>query len=490
MKKLQSLILIGASAWFVVTALIAGGLLALIHDGQTGIRWLAGAMLVLSPVPLAASRFLLKALDHYRKEIELYATRDPLTGLYNQTAFWDLLEYETERSRRQLYTFSLLVIDIDNFKAINDTHGHEVGDAFIRDFSTILKKAVRKGDIPARYGGDNFTAILPLCDEEQAYLVGKRIIEGLRDFSISLPDGARVRETASVGIAVFPNHAENAKDLFMLADNMLAQAKSSGKDRISFPSDRDKVEILRGLSEKSLMIMEALDQKRTKIVPYFQPIMRLNDGRIAAHEVLTRIVTPERVIPAAEFIEAAESMGAIGKIDYLLMEQTFAQVKEKNYNGLLFLNLSPKALVINEFMPTMRGLLKTYGIDPSKMVFEITERDTVKNVSLIEQFIRDLKLEGFRFAIDDFGAGYSSFQYIKMFSVDFLKVDGEFIRNLGEKGAVEKTIVKSIADLAGKLGIETIAEYVESADILGEVESAGIQYAQGYYIKRPSPDLI
>jgi EAL domain-containing protein (putative c-di-GMP-specific phosphodiesterase class I) len=124
------------------------------------------------------------------------------------------------------------------------------------------------------------------------------------------------------------------------------------------------------------------------------------------------------------------------------------------------------------------------------MVFEITERDTVKNVSLIEQFIRDLKLEGFRFAIDDFGAGYSSFQYIKMFSVDFLKVDGEFIRNLGEKGAVEKTIVKSIADLAGKLGIETIAEYVESADILGEVESAGIQYAQGYYIKRPSPDLI
>jgi EAL domain-containing protein (putative c-di-GMP-specific phosphodiesterase class I) len=141
-------------------------------------------------------------------------------------------------------------------------------------------------------------------------------------------------------------------------------------------------------------------------------------------------------------------------------------------------------------MPTMRGLLKTYAIDPSKMVFEITERDTVKNVSLIEQFIRDLKLEGFRFAIDDFGAGYSSFQYIKMFSVDFLKVDGEFIRNLGEKGAVEKTIVKSIADLAGKLGIETIAEYVESADILGEVESAGIQYAQGYYIKRPSPDLV
>ena len=182
-------------------------------------------------------------------------------------------------------------------------------------------------------------------------------------------------------------------------------------------------------------------------------------------------------------------MGAIGKIDYQLIELAFTKVRDSNYDGKLFLNLSPKALVLNEFIPTVQKLLGDYHIDPAKMVFEITERDTVKNPSIIEKYIHDLKREGFRFAIDDFGAGYSSFQYIKTFSIDFLKVDGEFIRNMAGTTGVEKAIVSSIASLAGKLGIKTIAEFVETKEILGEVESAGINYAQGYYIRKPSPDL-
>jgi len=428
------------------------------------------------------------AVTTYTREIERFATRDPLTNLYNQVAFWDLLEYETERSKRQKYSFSLLVMDIDNFKAINDTCGHEVGDTFLKQFASLVKTAVRKGDVPARYGGDNFTAILPVCDEEQAYIVAKRIIESLRALSLPSPEGVRAKGTVSIGLAVYPGHAAEAKDLFLLADSMMVQAKTLGKDRVCVPSEHDTVGALRSLGGKNILIMEALGQKT--VVPYFQPIINMKTRRVEAYEVLTRIVTPDGVIAAAEFIETAETMGAIGRLDYQLIERTFEKVKKERYDGALFLNLSPKALILSEFIPTVRSLLREYGINPAKMVFEITERDTVKNLGLVEKFIHDLRSEGFRFAIDDFGSGYSSFQYIRKFSIDFLKIDGEFVKNMTEKGTIEKAIVTSIAALAKSLGIKTIAEYVETEQIMSDVESVGIDFAQGYYIRRPSPELL
>lgn len=429
-----------------------------------------------------------KALSAYTLDVERFATRDALTGLYNQISFWDLLEYETSRSSRQQYRFSLLVIDLDNFKTINDTFGHEIGDAVLRDFSRILKNAVRSGDIPVRYAGDQFAAILPVCDELQACTVARRIIESLRDHSFRLANGSTIKGTVSIGVAVYPDHAREARDLFLLADNMLSQAKSCGKDRLIIPGEHDDVQALKSMGEKSLLILEALAQGR--IIPYFQPIMNILDGKVEAYEVLTRIVLPDRVINAAEFIETAEGMGAIGRIDYQLFEHALAKVRETKYTGNLFINLSPRALMIEEFMPTIRRMMRDYGLDPTKLIFEITERDTVKNLKLIDKFIRELKHDGFRFAIDDFGSGYSSFQYIKTFSIDFLKVDGEFIRHLAGAGSVEKHIVTSIAALAANLGIKTIAEYVESQEILGEVRLAGINYAQGYFIRRPSPDLF
>jgi len=452
--------------------------------GWNGLDRIAGNSMLTALVDIAQS---VRTISLYTREVERFATRDPLTNLYNQISFWDLLKYETERSKRQRYKFSLLVIDIDNFKTVNDTYGHEIGDGYLKSFSSILRAAVRSGDIAARYDGDQFTAILPVCDEGQAYIVAQRFIESVRELSLPLPDGGTLKGTTSIGVAVFPDHAQEARDLYLLADSKLSQAKSCGKDRLSMPTDEDNVAALKSMTEKNIMILEALSRKQ--IVPYFQPIMNIKTMQTEAYEVLTRIVIGDRVIAAAEFIETAEGMGAVGKIDYQLIDMAFSRVREKNYQGYLFLNLSPKALVLNEFMPTVRRFLSDYHINPSKIVFEITERDTVKNLTLIEHFVRDLKSEGFRFAIDDFGAGYSSYQYLKTFSVDYLKVDGEFIRNMGEDGSTERAIVKSIAALAESLGIKTIAEYVETRAILGQVESTGIDYAQGYYIQRPSPDL-
>ena len=489
LKKIKTILLAGSLAVSLSMALASIIFLSYDRNMPVALNVLTIVILALSPFPAASTILLIRSLTKYAKEAETFSTRDPLTGLYNQHTFWDLLQYETQRSIRQKYKFSLLHIDVDNFKIINDTYGHEVGDRFLKDFSDILRAAVRKGDIPARFAGDNFTAILPVCDEEQAYVVAKRLMDGLRSHSITLPDGSVVQETISIGIAVFPSHAQDAKDLFLLADSMLGQAKSSGKDNLAFPSDGDNVEMLKNLSEKNIMILDALQHRKKRIVPYFQPIIDVKNRSVMAYEVLTRIVVDDRVIPAADFIEAAESMGAIGKIDYQLIEQAFIMVKEKHYTGTLFLNLSPKAMVINDFMPTIRALFRDYAIKPGDMVFEITERDTVKNVRLFENFVRTLKDEGFRFAIDDFGAGYSSFQYLKNFPVDYLKVDGEFIRTMGGNGTLDREIVTSIAALASRLNIKTIAEFVESEAIMTEVNTAGIDYAQGYHIQRPSPHL-
>jgi diguanylate cyclase (GGDEF)-like protein len=430
------------------------------------------------------------ALLAYTRILERFATRDPLTGLYNQTSFWDLLEYEKNRSLRQEYKFSLLVLDLDNFKTINDAYGHETGDSFLVHFSRILKKAVRSGDIAARHHGDQFSAILPVCDEGQAMIVAKRIIEDLRQFSLPLENGRKLTGTVSVGAAVFPDHTREAKDLYLLADNMLARSKAFGKDRLSIPSEQDDIETIKRMGVKNILVLEALSKHQ--IVPYFQPIMNVRNANIDAYEVLTRIILPNRrVVPAAEFIKTAEGMGAIGRIDYQLFENALARVRESRYPGSLFINLSPVAMVMDEFLPTVRKLLRDYSVEPGKLIFEITEQNTSRNAKEIDTFILELKSEGFRFAIDNFGSGYSSLRQIKTSGIDYLKIDGSLIRHMGGDGdSVEKEIVASIASLAERLGIKSIAENVESKEILSEVDSVGIDYAQGYYIQEPSPDLF
>ncbi|MDH4163567.1 MAG: bifunctional diguanylate cyclase/phosphodiesterase [Nitrospirota bacterium] len=444
-------------------------------------------LIALSPLPLMILVFLLRTIKEHDEQTRRFATRDALTDLYNQHTFWDLLNYEIERSKRQQYRFSLMLVDIDNFKAINDRYGHETGDRFLRQFSVLFKNAVRKGDIPARYAGDNFTAILPLCDESQARTVALRLLESMRRYQLVLPGNESVQTTASIGIATFPDHAADAQDLYLLAESMMVHAKSTGKDRVSAPCEDVNIGTLKSAGAKSIMVMEAVRELR--IVPYFQPIINVADNTVLAYEVLTRIVTADRVIPAAEFIDVAESMGAISKINSILMERSFSLANQNGYRGTLFINLSPKALMLADFLPTLRAQMTAHDFDPSRIVFEITERDAVKNPEAVKKSVNALRNEGFRFAIDDFGSGYATFHYIRLFEVDFLKVDGDFIRNMGGDGGMDRAIVMNIASLAGHLGIKTIAEYVESAEILSNVRSSGIQYAQGYFIDRPSPHM-
>lgn len=427
-----------------------------------------------------------KAIYKYTKDLEHYATRDPLTDLYNQRMFWELLGYEIGRAKRHDQKFAVIMLDLDNFKTINDRFGHHVGDSFLQAFAKLLLTAVRNGDLLARYGGDEFCIILPEAAETQAHMVAQRIIESLQHFTMETHDGMKLKATASIGIAISPDHGDNPKDLFLVADNMMYKAKNSGKNAIAIPNEDEMAEVFRKAGEKSLMIQNALDQQR--IIPYFQPICDAVSGEIVIHELLMRIQLDDQIVTANDFIEEAESMGIAHKMDYQLIEKAFNQVKVQGYQGMLFVNLSPKALIVGEFAARVGFLAERFGIEPKRIVFEITERETVKNLTLLEKFVLDVKMQGFSFAIDDFGSGFSSFQYIKRFPVDYIKIEGEFIRNMLHD-EVYLAFVKSIVTLAKELKVKTIAEFVEDAETLVEVGRLGIDYAQGYHISRPSPTI-
>ncbi len=430
-----------------------------------------------------------KAVNKYTKDLEYYATRDPLTNLYNQRVFWDLLEYETGRADRHNYRFALLMIDLDNFKTINDRYGHSFGDLFLKEFSSVIRESTRKEDIVARYGGDEFTIILPESDENQAYVIASRIQQAMDNVALDAPAGSedsKIRGTMSIGITIYPDHGSSARDLFLVADNMMYRAKREGKNTLVFPSEDDVADVFKQIGDKSMLILEAIEGN--KILPYFQPIMEISTGSVVTHELLMRIELNGEITTASEFIDIAENMGVVYKLDYLLLEKAFSQIRSTGYNGQLFVNLSPKALIVGEFIQKVKRLAQDYEIDPATVIFEITERETVRNISLLEKFVHDLKQEGFKFAVDDFGSGFSSFSYLKQFPIDYVKIDGEFIRNMVLDNR-DKAMVKSVTTLARELGIKTIAEYVESEELLNAVVNAGIDFAQGYYIGRPSRNL-
>lgn len=428
-----------------------------------------------------------KAIYKYTRDLEYYATRDPLTDLFNQRVFWELSSYEIGRAQRNGYSFGLLLIDLDNFKLVNDNHGHTVGDTYLQRFARQVQGALRDGDILVRYGGDEFVAVLPEATQESVVVVAQRVRSAVEQLEVITPEGVRLRGTASIGLAVYPDHADSTKDLLMFADNMMYRAKAAGKDQVAVPTPDDVVEIFRDISQKSLMVVEAIENQR--VVPYFQPILDVATRQVVAYEVLSRIDLKGEMIRADEFVEIAEKIGVIHRLDMLVLERALTSLSAQGHDGEIFVNLSPRALVFSEFARDLRHIIAASGVAPDRIVFEITERDTVKNLALLERFLIDLKADGFKLAIDDFGSGFSSFHYLRRFPIDYLKIEGDFIANMLVNNK-DRTFVTSIRSLAREMGIAVVAEYVESPEVLRELERMEIHRAQGYYIGRPAPAIL
>ncbi|MCX8085022.1 MAG: EAL domain-containing protein [Calditerrivibrio sp.] len=425
-----------------------------------------------------------KAIAKYNKELEYYSTRDHITDLFNQRVFWEMLNYETARASRAGYSFAVVIIDLDNFKFLNDNFGHDVGDKFLFSISGIIKKNVRLGDIVARYSGDEFTILMSNVQADAVYISVKRILKSIEKFSFEYND-KRLSITASAGFALYPAHGDNAKDLFAFADTMLFKAKAEGKNNVLMPTKEDIEFVEKVISEKSYQIIRAIEENR--IIPYFQPIMDIKTEEISMYEVLCRIEMGGKMYSAYEFIEIAERTGTIIKIDYLMLENAFNIVKH-SLDTILFINLSPKSLILSEFIPNIIQITRKHGINPERVVFELTERETVKNLSILEKFVANLRAEGYKFAIDDFGSGYSSYDYIKRFPVDFVKIDGEFIKNM-VTNSKDLAIVRSLLVLTEEFGIKTVAEFIENTETFQKAKEIGIDYAQGYYIGKPEPFL-
>ncbi len=428
-----------------------------------------------------------KAIYTYTKELEYYATRDPLTNLYNQRVFWDMAENERQRARSQGYSFGLLVVDLDNFKMLNDRYGHAFGDNYLKLLAGKIREALPASDILTRYGGDEFAVILPEADAGRAYETALKVIEAVKQTSLRAPDEKTIRATASVGLAAFPEHSGELNTLFVIANNMMYKAKTEGKNRIGVPSREDIHDVLKATEEKTLFLLSVLDHP-DRVVPFFQPIMAVADEAIEIHELLMGIEHEGAILPASKFIDMAEGMGIVSQLDYINMEKAFREIRRTSYQGLLFINLSPKSLILSEFLPRVRALARRYGVASEQIVFEITERETVKNPALLDKFVTDLKQEGFKFAIDDFGAGFSTFNYIKMFPVDYIKIEGDFIRN-APKDPTDRAFVKCIVSLAKDLRIQTIAETIEDEAMLEAVRELGADFAQGYHIRPPGREL-
>ncbi len=424
-----------------------------------------------------------QALSQYTHDLEYYAARDPLTEVYNTRIFHELLHYEVERAQRRGRTFGVFMVDLDNFKTINDTYGHAFGDRFLQECARVLATNLRTGDLIARFGGDEFGLMLPDINSEQTFEVAHRLIRSVEAIHLVAPNGEVVQASASIGVAVYPYHAKTAQDLIMFADNLMYRAKGEGKARVAWPTGEDEVDSFRQIGEKGRLVLNAIENRTVRA--YYQPIHSLDGTGVIGYELLARLTTENgKVLPAEAFIEYAEWMGVIHQIDHLVMEQSFQEVWENAYAGLLFINLSPRALAQPVFLEDISRLVHRYRLAPGKLVFELTERETAGNLTLLEQFVEQLKRKGFRFAVDDFGSGFGSFHYIKHFPIDYVKIEGEFISNLAQ-GRVDAAFVKAIVGLTQELGITTIAEAVEDQATLAKVRESGIDLAQGFYLGKP-----
>lgn len=430
------------------------------------------------------------------ERVQHLATYDSLTGLVNRARF---IESVDECLSRQPQTNKqagiLMLIGIDHFALINDTYGHGVGDRLLQSLADVLLSTLKGANrhlckAIGRLGGDEFAIFHPHLSPQK----GMEEAEGIRKKieGIRLP-GVPIHPTASIGVVHYPTHGDTARELLSMSDAAMRRAKGMGRNKSHFyrPEDKDLEKIHSRLSEKE-RIIKAISEDR--FLPWFQPILGLwpEDG-IQHYEALARLRDEEgNILSPAVFIDTAERFGLIGTIDNIIAEKTMKTQAEMGRNGryLTFgMNLSGKDLGDEEFLSRLQSKIAETKADPDHLIFEITETAAVHDMDKAKRFIGALKKMGCRFSLDDFGVGFTSFTYLKELDVDYVKIDGSFIRRLHENYN-DQLFVKAIVDVARGMGIKTVAEFVESEETLQLLKEYGVDYAQGYLIGKPGPELL
>ncbi|MEO5655309.1 MAG: EAL domain-containing protein [Nitrosospira sp.] len=428
--------------------------------------------------------------EHKRTESRLawLADHDPLTNLYNRRRFQEELEQMLNLAARYGHSGALLFFDLDQFKYINDTSGHQAGDALLKMIAHMLHGSVRSVDILGRLGGDEFAVILPQTTAEGAIEVAKNALACLNQGKITI-NGRSHKASASVGIAVFPEHGNNVHDLLAAADLAMYQAKEAGRGGWHLFSNEEKTrERMHTLVYWKEKIEYALLHER--FLFYFQPIMHIADKTVDHYEVLLRMLDDNGTVLAPQyFIPAAEQTGLIHAIDHMVLRKSIAQAAEIQHNGLrvrFSINLSAHAFHDPELLSILTEAFTQYDADPSNFMFEITETAALEDLSAARDLMETIRKLGCSFTLDDFGVGFSSFYYIRQLPIDVVKIDGSFIRNLANSPD-DQILVKALCDVARGFGKKTTAEFVENAATLSLLEKMQIDYAQGFFIGAPIP---
>jgi diguanylate cyclase (GGDEF)-like protein/PAS domain S-box-containing protein len=424
----------------------------------------------------------------FEGQLQYLADHDPLTGLFNRRRFESELGRQVAFNSRYGPTGAVLVVDLDHFKYVNDTLGHAIGDELIAQVGTVLRERLRETDVIARLGGDEFAILLPSADENQARRVGEEIVEAIRKRAVVMSGERSLRLTACVGIAMFGLDIDvGAEGVLVNADIAMYDAKESGRDRcVLLDATEGPQTEMRARLTWSDRIRTALEQDGFQL--YQQPILDIGKDQVTHHELLVRLPGENgELVPPGTFLYIAEQFGMIQAIDRWVVSHAVNLIKRLHSEGnpvTLSVNVSGTSITDLSLLEVVEQEIRDTGIDPRALIFEVTETAAIVNIDKARRFAERLGELGCAFALDDFGAGFGSFYYLKHLPFDYLKIDGDFIRQL-PSSTPDQLTVKAIVQIAHGLGKQTVAEFVGDDATLQMLGRFGVDYAQGYFTGRP-----
>ncbi|MBI3777560.1 MAG: EAL domain-containing protein [Gammaproteobacteria bacterium] len=416
--------------------------------------------------------------------IEHQALHDALTDLPNRALLRDCLQHAIRHATRQKTCLALLMMDLNRFKDINDTLGHQVGDKVLQQVAARLQRILRPSDTVARLGGDEFAVLLPVTDAAYANHAAQKIILAMKKvFEVG---GHSLYVGGSLGIAIFPEHGQDVETLIQHADVAMYLAKRSSSGCAFYDQSQDRHSVTRLALEKDLH--DAIDNNALDL--YYQPQINLHTNKVSGVEALLRWKHPQRgMIPPDEMIPIAEQTGLIKPLTMWVLNNALHQCdvwRRKGFDLSVAVNLSVWNLQDPMLTDEIRAIFSTWNIPPSCLELEITESAMMANPELALEVLTSLHAMGVRLAVDDFGTGFSSLAYLRKLPVDSLKIDKSFVIGMAKEDN-DATIVRSTVELAHNLGLSVVAEGVENEQVLGLLAKHGCDTAQGYFLGRPMP---
>ncbi|MDE3130163.1 MAG: EAL domain-containing protein [Acidobacteriota bacterium] len=427
-----------------------------------------------------------RRLEH---ELRHMADHDPLTGLLNRRGLEAELERHVAHVNRYGDRGALLVVDLDHFKTVNDTLGHEAGDRLIANVATLLRGRLRSSDAVARLGGDEFAILLPDASADVAEHVAQQIVADIRRNASVEHGQSRRHVTASVGVTLFVRGQASTEGVLVDADLAMYDAKEAGRDQVAlYATGRDDQPRMKARLEWIDRIRAALDRGQFRL--YAQPVVQLHTERVSQCELLLRMVDDSGdTIPPGAFLYIAERYDLIQELDEWVARQAIellAREQGEGRHGSLEINISAKSLANDRLLALIETELARHEIDPQRLILEVTETAAISHMTLARSFAERLGQLGCRFALDDFGAGFGGFFYLKHIPFDYLKIDREFVTNCLHNRA-DQLVIEALVALAHGLNKQTIAEGVEDHETELFLRRRGVDLAQGYHLGRPAP---